>query len=136
MRIRRFERGSIACLLFALLFAGCSGETEGTVSGTVRVDGVPVEKGAITFIPADGKTSTSGGEIKDGRYSVHVPVGKMKVSISVPKETRKKKLYPTPDSPEMAMYDESLPARYNSKTELDLDVKSGKNPKDWDLQGK
>jgi hypothetical protein len=123
-------------LLPIFLVAGCSDQSNAVVTGMVRVDGVPVEKGAITFIPKDGQSATSGGEIVDGKYSVHVPVGKMKVSISMPKQDKKKKLYPTADSPEMWTYIEGLPARYNDKTELELDVKSGTNNKDWDLQKK
>ena len=130
-------RASI-CVLAAVLAAvlGCSDQSSGEVTGLVRVDGKIVEKGAITFVPADGQTATSGGEIRSGRYSVRVPVGKMKVSISMPVEDKKKKLYPTPESPEMWMYREGLPARYNEHTELELEVKSGTNQKDWELQGK
>ena len=36
----------------------------------------------------------------------------------MPKQDKKKKLYPTAHSPEMWTYIESLPARYNDKTEL------------------
>lgn len=126
------------CALLALFIAtiGCSDQDNGQVTGMVRIDGAPVEKGTITFIPADGKGQTAGGEIKAGKYSVRVGVGKMKVSISMPVEDKRKKLYPTADSPEMWMYREGLPARYNEQTELELDVKSGTNQKDWDLQGK
>jgi hypothetical protein len=134
----RIERGAWAggVLVALLALSGCDAGTEGQVSGTVKVDGQPVEAGAIQFIPADGKTPTSGGEIKDGRYSVKVPVGVMKVSISAPKVVGKKKIYPTPNSPEMPITKEALPERYNEQTELTLDVKRGKNEKDWDLKGK
>jgi hypothetical protein len=60
----------------------------------------------------------------------------MKVSISSPKLVRMKKLYNTPDSPEMPWNEEALPKRYNEQTELELDVTPGSNKKDWDLQGK
>jgi len=121
------------CTVFA---AGCDGSKFAEVSGTVTVDGTPVETGSITFLPADGMTPTAGGEIKDGKYNVQVPIGLMKVSISVPKVIGKKKIYPTPESPEMPITKEALPERYNEKTELTLEVKSGANPKDWELSGK
>jgi len=120
----------------ALVAVGCDGSKFADVSGTVTVDGKPVETGSITFVPADGLSSTAGGEIKDGKYSVKVPVGMMKVSISSPKAIGKKKLYATPDSPEGTLYAEALPERYNEKTELTLDVKSGSNPKNWELSAK
>lgn len=128
--------GGCAVLAALMVAIGCSDPSNGEVTGMVRVEGTPVEKGAITFVPADGQGQTAGGEIKAGRYSVRVPVGKMKVSISMPVEDKKKKLYPTADSPEMWMYREGLPARYNENTELEFEVKSGSNQKDWDLQAK
>jgi hypothetical protein len=131
---RTVRAGGVLAALLAL--AGCGGGKTAQVNGTVKVDGKPVESGAIMFVPVDGKTSTAGGEIKDGRYSVQVPVGAMKVSISAPKVVGKKKVYPTPNSPEMPVTKEALPARYNEQTELRLDVKPGTNPKDFDLQGK
>ncbi|HEX3147077.1 MAG TPA: hypothetical protein VHR66_03285 [Gemmataceae bacterium] len=129
--------GRLVGLVFCtLLVTGCDGSPFAEVSGTVTVDGTPVEAGAITFLPVDGKTPTAGGEIKGGKYNVKVPVGQMKVSISVPMAIGKKKLYATPDSPEGTMYKESLPGRFNETTELTLDVKSGTNEKNWDLTTK
>jgi hypothetical protein len=58
------------------------------------------------------------------------------LSISAPKVVGKKKVYPTPDSPEMPITAEALPERYNEKTQLTLDVKAGTNTKDWDLEKK
>jgi hypothetical protein len=133
----RFGRVPSCLLLCALLpLSGCDDAKIGEVSGTVTVDGSPMDAGSITFVPVDGKTSTAGGEIKNGHYSVKVPIGKMKVSISMPRESRKKKLYNTPDSPVGTMYEEGLPAKYNGKTELELEVKSGRNPKNWELTKK
>jgi hypothetical protein len=121
-----------AGVLFLAL--GCAAESE--VSGTVKVGGADLDSGAILFVPVDGKTGTAGGEIKQGRYSVKVPVGQMKVSISAPKVVGQKKVYNTPNSPVMPVTAEALPARYNEKTELTLDVKPGRNTKDWALDGK
>ena len=85
------------------------------------------------FIPADGNTQTTGGTIAQGRYQVEVPPGLMKVSISAPKVVGKKKIYDTPDSPEMSVTQEAVPARFNEQTELTLQVIEGKNEKDFDL---
>ena len=131
-----FAWSAVICALLALV--GCTGDGMGEVSGTVKVDGQPLEKGASTFFPVDGKAATSGGAIKDGHYSVRVPEGTMKVTISAPKFARKKKLYPdNPNSPEMDVNEERLPARYSDhqKTELKLEV-NGNTPKDWDLPSK
>jgi len=133
MRVRRVFVGLV---LGALMAAGCDGSKLADVSGTVTFDGTPVEEGTITFIPADGQGQTAGGPIKDGKYSAQVPVGTMKVSISYPKAVGKKKLYNTPNSPEGTIWKEGLPARYNEQTELVLEVKSGRNTKDWELTAK
>jgi hypothetical protein len=122
-----------ACLSF---LGGCDDSNLSEINGTVTVEGTPVGAGSITFFPADGQGPTAGGAIKDGKYSVKVPPGKLKVSISAPKVVGKKKLYNTPDSPEGDITAETLPARYNAKSELEFEVKSGKNTKDWDLQKK
>jgi hypothetical protein len=125
--------GALLGVLLALV--GCSGEP--TVSGTVNVDGKRLPEGAITFIPVDGMTNTAGGKIFDGKFGpVLVPVGSMKVSISAPKIKGYKKLYNRPDSQERPVYTEALPERYNEKTELRMDVKSGPNEKEFELQSK
>jgi len=130
MRVGRAFGGLALC---AALAAGCDGSGLADVSGTVTVDGAPVEEGSITFVPADGQGQTAGGPIKDGKYSVRASPGRMKVSISAPKAIGKKKLYNTPNSPEGTIWKEGLPARYNEQTELTLDVKPGRNAKDWEL---
>jgi hypothetical protein len=135
VRSERFWAGGVLVALLAL--AGCAANT-GQVSGTVKVDGEPVETGSILFVPADGKGSTAGGKIEKGQYSVKVPLGSMKVAISAPRVVGKKKLYPTADSREVTLTKESLPERYSDEkqTELKLEVVAGKNPKDWDLKTK
>jgi hypothetical protein len=120
----------------ALAMAGCADATVSQVSGKVTVDGNPLEKGAISFYPVDRQAKTAGGEIKDGAYSVQVPVGAMEVRISMPKVVGKKKLYDKKDSPEYPVYQESLPAKYNMESKLQLDVTQGKLEKDWALTSK
>jgi hypothetical protein len=135
MRVRRFGWAVAVAALAAV--AGCSGPpTHGEVTGTVTVDGKPAPRGAVTFIPVDGKSQTAGGEIKDGRYTARVPLGLAKVEVRVPKVVGRKKLYDTPDSPFQDVLEEVLPDRYNNSTQLTLDVKPGKNEKDWDLKSR
>jgi len=134
MRVR--YAAAAAGFLAALLLGGCSNDNTAEVTGTVLVDGKPAPRGSVSFIPADGKSPTAGAEIKDGKYSAKVPLGNSKVQIRVPKVVGQKKLYPTPDSPVQDLLEEVLPKKYNDETELTLDVKSGKNEKDWDLKSK
>ena len=119
-----------------LLAVGCdSGPDSGTVSGTVTVDGaVPMAGSSISFIPANGNAPSSGATLENGKYSVKVPVGAMKVAIYAPRPVAKQKT-PAREGPSAGeIVDESLGEEYNVKTTLTLDVKSGSQVKDWDLK--
>lgn len=135
MRYRVF-----AGLLFGVLaavFMGCSENKSATVTGTVTVDGQPAEKGSVTFNSVDGKTPPGAGTIENGKYTAtQVPIGPTTVQIRVPKVTGKKKLYDTPDSPVRDTTSETLPAKYNTNSELKFEVKPGANLKDWELNTK
>jgi hypothetical protein len=120
----------------ALVIAGCRDNTVSQVSGSVTFDGNPIEDGTISFYPKDGKTQPAGGNIKSGAYSVQVPVGHMEVRISMGKVIGKKKLYDKKDSREYELKGEALPEKYNTKSELRLDVTPGNNEKDWPLVSK
>ena len=98
--LRAVCAGGLLASLLAL--TGCGDSTTAEVSGTVKLGGNPVKAGGITFTPVDGKTATAGGEIKDGRYSARVPVGLMKVSITVSEFDHFKPLY-GPKGPKMAV---------------------------------
>jgi hypothetical protein len=120
--------------MFLLQGIGCSKPaTTAEVSGSVTVDGEPAETGAIGFFSVDGKSPTSGGEIKEGRYTAQVPFGKMKVEVRVPKVVGHQKLYDTPDSKTQPVMQETLPEKFNDQTELRIDVQPGTNEHDFDL---
>jgi hypothetical protein len=129
MRVARW-----AVLLLALPgLVGCGNDwNTATVSGNVSVDGKPVEDGAINFVPVDGEGWTAGGIIKHGRYSVRVPMMSLKVAITASKVVGKKPIYDAPNSPEMPITVQTVPARFNEQTELRLEVQ-GNLVKDFDL---
>lgn len=135
MKIHRLAIGSLFAIAVAFL-AGCNDSSMSQVNGKVTIDGQPIEKGAISFYPVDGKTPTTGGEIKDGAYSVQVPVGVMSVKISAPKVVGMKKLYDKKDSPEYPLTAEALPAKYNAQSELKVEVTPGSVEKHWLLTSK
>jgi len=125
------------CLAAILALSGCSdGAKLGDVVGTVSVDGVLAETGAISFFPVDGQGPTTGAAIVAGKYVSQAPLGNCKVEIRVPKIVGTKKLYDTPESPVQNILEEVLPAKYNETSELRLDVQPGKNAKNWDLSTK
>jgi hypothetical protein len=121
-----------SCALALVLLAGCGGD-KASIEGTVTFDGAPVDGGAITFLPeGDSKEAARGGaQITDGKYTVNsatgLPAGKYKVEIVWKKKTGKQ--IPNTSDPGTTV-DETkqvLPMKYNSKTELTVEIKSGSN---------
>ena len=105
--------------------AGCSID-DGTVTGTVTLNGQPLKEGTVRFLPVDGKGPTASAEIKDGKFTAAVPPGRKRVEFSAPKIVGKpQKMYDTPDSPVVDQVDELIPARYNVASELTITVKGG-----------
>jgi hypothetical protein len=125
----------IGLLALLLTVVGCAEPNTTLLTGTVTVDGAPIQKGAITFTPADGEGFTAGSPIKNGEYSARVPATTLNVTVSMPRVVGMKKIYDTPNSPERPLYEEGLPARYNSKSELQIEVEAGAVRKDFELQG-
>jgi hypothetical protein len=117
---------------------GCSqGPPVGIVSGEATLDGKPIPKGHIEFSPIDGQGQTGGVMIQDGKFSGPVPVANMRVKIHSPKPSGKKyKAYDTPESPWEEDVVEGLPAKYNEKSDMTLDVKRGKQEVKYELKSK
>jgi hypothetical protein len=109
------------------LAAGCgSGQQKAQVSGTVTLDGVPVETGVIQFYPTS-RGQTAGGGIEQGKYKLDASVGEMTVTISATKVVGKQKLYDTPDSPVRDKIEELVPDEYNKMSTLKVTLKPGVN---------
>lgn len=134
MSIRPLVNGGIFLVVAAFL-TSCSDGGFAEVRGMVRFEGQPVENGSVLFVSADANSASEwGGPIKNGQYSAKVPPGTMKVKVSWLKPTgTKRKAYDGPNSPEIFDMEEALPAKYNSQTELKLEVTRGTNKKDWEL---
>lgn len=134
MKVRRHLASFFVAALVGLLVAGCSTDSKnGLVSGTVTLDGQPLENGLIRFIPTDGHSASNDTTIVKGAFSTSLPIGDKQVSISAPKVVGKRKMYDTPDSPTVDVTQELLPARYNVQTTLTLKVEPGKQQKAFEL---
>jgi hypothetical protein len=125
-------------MLFAS--AGCGSSTPNErVYGKVTLDGTPVAKGTISLAPLESGPSAA-GEIVDGQYSIGPAKGPLpgqyKVSISAMTPTGKQEK--DPDTGETwEVMRESIPERYNSRTELIMEVKAdGDNEFDYALSSK
>jgi hypothetical protein len=70
--------------LFAALLmvqSGCR-QSISTIHGKVTYDGSPVNRGQITFTPADGHGVARSGPIESGKYTVdNVPAGRKTVQV-------------------------------------------------------
>jgi hypothetical protein len=135
-------RTVLGCLLTAVALwqGGCSASS-GTaeVSGTVLLDGQPVEEGSIQFIPVEGTTGAgAGGIIRGGKY--HIPrdngaaVGKNRVELRSFRTSGRKVQDPT--APPGVLTDErvqAFPPEYSDSSTVVKEVKSGRNVFDFDV---
>ena len=132
-------------VLVSLCFvAGCgrgySGDRRYPLSGTVRVDGQPIDAGVISFIPADNdRQRVSGGPITDGVYSVEeasgANAGKYRVEVRWYKKTGR--LVPDPLTGDMVgERKEGLPKRYHKESELAVEISPGRTTFDFDLKSR
>ena len=120
----------LAAVVVLALLQGCGdpGLKKYKVSGTVKYDGQSVADGDVTFIPDDKAVGAEGGKIKDGQYSLMARAGKNRV------ELRASRVVPGKKGPMNEDWIESyLPAKYNEKSTLTVEVGDGKTTHDFDL---
>jgi len=150
-------RVALACVAMAgLSLAGCDagGPPMGQVTGLVTLDGKPLPNAAVTFAPVDGGGPSSGITDASGNYELNAQdrkgalIGKHKVSVtSVVMNQSAVDPNMSSSSPEYAKQaqgggageynikqTEPIPAKYNEKSELEYEVKSGSNKIDLELK--
>lgn len=121
--------GAMVCLL-----GGCgeSGPRRYDISGTASFDGVPIEKGEISFVPSDPSMPPEGGAIENGQFRFQALAGPKTVQIRgsrpLPPERQ--------DNPEMGLlYEDFIPATFNTSSTLQAEVtSSGGNTFTFDLK--
>jgi hypothetical protein len=65
--------GGVGWLLISMaLWLGCGGDSSGryAITGTVTLDGAPLDKGNISFQPTEGAKTTSGAIVNAGSFSI------------------------------------------------------------------
>ncbi|RCS54054.1 carboxypeptidase regulatory-like domain-containing protein [Bremerella cremea] len=151
----RIQHFSFAFLLGLAMIVGCgeSGPSLGKVTGKVTLDGKPLPNAIVSFVPEDGRRSSSAMTNEEGVYNLAyidqagAVIGKHKVSITSTPEVQTQTMEDIPsDDPRYAEVmqsrqadynnaktNEKLPAVYNSKTELVYEVTSGSNTIDLPL---
>ncbi len=129
----KFTACSVALLL---CLTGC-GRVGGpmAISGTVLLDGNPVQRGTINFFPADGKGPTAAGIITEGKYSTEVTPGQKEVRIEAFKVLGQRRHIPNnPKSPMVDIREQILPERYNTRTELTCQIAPAESTYDFELK--
>lgn len=129
---------SVAGLAFVSVVLGC-GEGRSVVKGRITFDGKAIEKGAISFEPADGQGQTSGAEIKNGNYELTgratLSPGMKIVRIRASRKTGRKVPIMPGSSQLMDEVQEFIPINFNTKSTLKREVVAGKiNEFDFDLK--
>ncbi|GIW97307.1 MAG: hypothetical protein KatS3mg111_0640 [Pirellulaceae bacterium] len=123
---RWFFGGGVAAV--CCLLSGCGNDKIATVEGTIYLDGKPLEGAVVEFYPTHsggasyGRTDAEGHyELQYNRNEAGAEIGRHKVQITTFADGggygqgRK----------------ELLPTRYNSETELEVEVKRGHNVIDF-----
>ncbi|MGA2258567.1 MAG: hypothetical protein ABSG53_28210, partial [Thermoguttaceae bacterium] len=99
--------------------------------------GLPINKGTITFVPADGRGPTAAEKIKEGQYSARVPPGLYKVQITGFRKVGEERANKgDPNSPMKDIVEPIVPDRYNVASTLTREIKPGRQEEDFLLDEK
>jgi hypothetical protein len=112
-----------ACgLVLMACLVGCGrGGGLTAITGTVTYDGKTLEKGLISFVPADGNGPTAAAPIADGKYAVKVAPGKKLVKVEAYQVTGQHPF--SRYNPRIVVEQKQIiPPRYNTKSELTRDI--------------
>ena len=116
------------------LLAGCGpGDGMITISGSVTMDGEPVQDGSISLMPINGG-SMGGGLIENGHYTAKSSPGEMAVQIHAHKMVQKKN--PTREEIERGLTEDSvsiIPNVYNRQSKLRINVAPDQKNFEFDL---
>lgn len=132
----------VGSLLVLMITIGCSDNKDldrASVSGSVMFNEQLVEQGTIEFI-ATGNTSapSAGGAIVNGQYEITEkgPVfGHYKVQIQAMRKTgRMVNAGPQTGGAQVEEVKQFIPAQYNSRTTIEVEIKPGLNKLDFDLK--
>ena len=130
-------------LILLPICGGCSRQNRldlQAVSGSVTLDSRPLDNGTIRFTPTDKEGLLGGSAIAAGEYRIPkekgLPPGKYAVQISSARQRGASASASAgpPGTVGMAPLKERIPEKYNSKSQLTIEVKAeGGNTFNFDL---
>jgi len=116
------------------------GPQRASLEGQVSFDGKPLEEGSIVLVPAgDTKGPTAGGRLSGGRFRIDAAVGpvvgRYRVEIKATRKTGRmvKSRIVIANRTEVEETEQFIPSRYNTASELEVDIKPGRNKTTLDL---
>lgn len=125
----------LRCAALAVLSvsaAGCADDGLVPINGSVQVDGEPLELGTITFKPVDGNGPTAEAVIQAGVYTVSIAPGLKTVEVRSHKKVGEQ--FPWgKDNPPAPIYEDVVPARYNTKSKLQCEIDAVNVQHDFEL---
>ena len=127
--MRRTRCGLMILACLALFFCGCGGGgiPRTAVSGSVSLDGQPLQDGNILFIPMEEGPS-AGGAIEGGRYQLDgeqgPSPGRYRVEIRAYRDTGRTERDELTGEAERLMTP-IIPPRYNRESELEIELAPG-----------
>ena len=141
-----FTRRCATTLFPLLLFSmGCGPENKLgrlPVAGMVRLDGEPLDRGTILFAPdrlnsAKPGGVSSGAQIEDGKYSIAEHKGLTPGSYAArvySSDEEAELVEPQVPGPGIKTVRERIPARYNLRTELKLEIDGSEKKVVFDVE--
>ncbi|MFM9962748.1 MAG: hypothetical protein ACKV2Q_16180 [Planctomycetaceae bacterium] len=132
----------LCLVVLAMMALGCGSEPfqRGAVQGQITFDGQPVASGTITFVPIGASPGASAsGEVVEGQFRILAKqgpsVGIHRVEVlAVRNNGQKEAGSPYPAGTMVDDIEQYIPARYNHKSELQAEVKSGDNTINFQLK--
>lgn len=118
-----------------LNFGGPGGEPRrAAIQGFVTFDGAPLDEGVVVLMPAEGtKGPTAGSAVAKGGFSIAAAggpaVGRYRVEVRALRKTgrRVKAVVAVGGQKEREEFEQFIPAKYNTASELEVEIKPGRN---------
>lgn len=113
----------VLCLLVAAI--GCDKKVKRrAISGSVKFDGKPIDKGQIQFVPVKGGPS-AGTDILNGEYRLEGPrgpgIGQYKIEITAYRAGQPGQIDAVTKQREVEMI-QYIPSKFNENSELKRDI--------------
>jgi hypothetical protein len=134
----------VACVVAPLVESGCGhhDKNRGAIGGEVKLDGMPIVNGSISFMPLQGTPGDpASGKIAEGRYRISAnagpAIGWNRVEIRALHKTGR--MVPLPFPSQDKMIEETVQVispRFNSQSSLKFEVKPGDNRADFKVTSK